>query len=336
MSFSEDPSSPAAPFSGDGSGQIFDLPDFVAGSPETSERIVDTQSGFLVIVKKPNDMLALSVKRHVGTPPGSSVPLTPDESLKLSKILASSFSLSEDWNSVTSGSKDRRSGRERRRAAAFAGLSSGQASTAYLCGPDADARLAVHEPLPVKFMLSSVMRTFMVPVLGIALSVFVLGICAGITALKLADNTKSAGAAGLEAQRNMQNGLGSKRVDSFVRDFVSKMLDFTARTYRVSQVQAMAAMSPDLLERYWQETKFPLSKRQLSGLPQGTNIVITELKQERPDPSTVSVDVHAQIRNAANPNNNASVDLRLKLALDSNNQIIVIEQQDLSSAGSKK
>ncbi len=87
MSFADDHASPQAPFSGDETGKIFDTPDLVLQSPTTSERVVDTQSGFVVVVKQLEKRLALSVKRQLGTPPTSSILLTPDESLKLSRIL---------------------------------------------------------------------------------------------------------------------------------------------------------------------------------------------------------------------------------------------------------
>jgi hypothetical protein len=172
----------------------------------------------------------------------------------------------------------------------------------------------------------------MVPIVAVALSVFVLGIGAGITGLRLASKDTAKAPVLVEKRDNV---LDAQRVDSFVRDFVAKMLDFNTKTYRVSQVQAMAAMSPELLERYWQETKFPLTKRQLSALPHGNNVMLTELKQERVDESNVFVNVRAQLSNAANPKIATPVELRLKLTLDANHQIIVSDQQDLSSAAGK-
>lgn len=336
MSFSEDPSSPAAPFSGDGSGQIFDLPDMVAGSPTTRERVVDTQSGFLVVIRKLNDRLALSIKRHVGTPPGSSVPLTPDESLKLSRILASSFSSTDDLSSETCERKERRTGEDRRRPGAtsrsFGGVHADDETT--ISDLVAPAQSISSVPVPLKLMLASVLRTFMVPLLGIVLSVFALGIGAGITGLRMASKNKVR-APVLVGVPDTKDVLDAKKVDGFVRDFVVKMLDFKAKSYHASQVQAMAVMSPDLLERYWQETKFPLTKRQLSALPQGANILITELKRDRIDARNMIVDVRAQFSDAANPRISTPVVLRLKLALDANRQIVVIDQQDLSSTASK-
>jgi hypothetical protein len=93
-------------------------------------------------------------------------------------------------------------------------------------------------------------------------------------------------------------------------------------------------MSPDLLERYWKETKFPLTKRQLAGLPQGASIMIAELKQERVDANNVQVDVRAQLSDAKDPKIATPVNLRLKLTADPNKQIVVTNQQDLSSPSS--
>lgn len=315
MSYSEDQTPPTAPFSGDASGQIFETPDMVATSPETTERVVDTQSGFLLVVKKVSDRLALSIKRNVGTPPSSSVSMTPDESLKLSRILASSFSDVEEVET-----------RPRRRGSRLLSPESNEYdnSKADLVVPDSSPS-SVH--VPMKLMLASVLRAFMVPILGIALSVFALGIGAGVTGMKVATKPTEA------AVPVVSDPLESAKVDTFVREFVAKMLDFTSKTYRISQVQAMAAMSPELLERYWQETKFPLSKRQLSALPQGASLLISEMKQERLDANNTQVDVHAQLVDAANPKVGTPVNLRLKLTVDTHGQIFISEQQDLSTAG---
>lgn len=88
MSSSGDYSSYDTEFSGDETGQIFDAPNAAPAPADASQRTVDTQSGFIVNVKNIDGRVTLLVKRRVGTPPASSVVLTPDESLKLSKILA--------------------------------------------------------------------------------------------------------------------------------------------------------------------------------------------------------------------------------------------------------
>lgn len=319
MSFSEDPSSAAAPFSGDNSGQIFDLPDLVSSAPTSSERVVDTQSGFLVVVKKINQEISLFIKRQVGTPPSSFVPLTPDESIKLSRILSSSFSEDELESSEKTLARRNRKSR-------FISRETSESSTntnPQLVVPDSSLT-SVH--VPMKLMLASVLRAFMVPIVGIVLSAFAFGIGAGVTGMKVAQKTQKA------AAPLLIDALEKSKVEVFVRDFVAKMLDFSTDSYRISQVQAMAVMSPELLERYWQETRFPLSKKQLSQLPQGANILITQLKQERIDSSNVVVDVRAQLSDSANPKISTPVNLRLKLGVGNGGQIIILDQQDLSAA----
>ena len=66
-----------APFAGDQTGDIFQSEDnVVAQSPVTSVRMVETQSGFLVVLKDVEERVSLSVKRKIGTPPASQVLLT--------------------------------------------------------------------------------------------------------------------------------------------------------------------------------------------------------------------------------------------------------------------
>jgi hypothetical protein len=93
-------------FFSDGSGGIFDAhdldPSMIWQSPTTHERVVDTQSGFLVVLKRgESERLLLSVKRRLGTPPSSSIALTPDECLKLSKILAGNWDPERIYGSVS-------------------------------------------------------------------------------------------------------------------------------------------------------------------------------------------------------------------------------------------
>ncbi len=54
---------------------------------DSFERSFETQSGFLVLVKPIGNRLSLSFKRQIGTPPISSIFLTPDEATRLANIL---------------------------------------------------------------------------------------------------------------------------------------------------------------------------------------------------------------------------------------------------------
>jgi hypothetical protein len=89
MTFADDSPAPAAPLSGDAS--LFDV-DLAAPAKTTNERVVDTQSGFLFVIKHIGERLSLTCKRRVGTPPTSAILLTPDESIKLSKVLSAAVS----------------------------------------------------------------------------------------------------------------------------------------------------------------------------------------------------------------------------------------------------
>ena len=293
MTFSEDPTSPPAPFSGDGS--IFDHPDVLLQSPTTNERVVDTQSGFLVVIKRMGERLALSCKRRVGTPPSSSVLLTPDESLKLSKILASSVvGLDEPSHEVMTTRADiggrRRFSFNPSQARKQSNLLSKAKTPAAIAGALALLSIAVGGS-------------------------FVLG-------MKLAPAPKATPKINLLADEN---------VDRFARNFVGEMLDFNPDTYKFSQVQAMSSMSPELLEKYWKETNFPLSRHQLKGLPQGTTVMIQKIAHDHPAPDTAVADIYAELvkidSKIATP-----VHIKLRLGINAEGGIKVLEQEDLSSA----
>lgn len=313
MSFSDDPASPAAPFSGDGTGQIFDLPDVVAASPTTNERIVDTQSGYLVVVKRQgSDRLSLSVKRRIGTPPSSAITLSPDESVKLAKIL--SWTAQED----TGG---RRRTQERERPAS--GRRSRNTSEGELPERVVAPSALSSSDIPSR-MRSSSLKSLLIPVAIGGLIMLSAGVVVGF----FVSNTIHGATPAVVAEAEP---LSSEKVDQFVRTFVASMLDFGPDTYKASQVQAMSTMTPELMNNYWQETNFPLTTRQLKSLPQGVTILMTELKQEPLADGTVMVDVRAQLTDPKNPKIATPVNLRLKLGLDVEKRIQVLEQQDLSA-----
>lgn len=309
MSFSDDHTSPAAPFPGDSSGQIFDLPELVSGPPTNAERVVDTQSGFLVVVKRQGDRLALSMKRRLGTPPSSSVMLTPDESMKLSKILSTSLSAEEQIEAY----EQQFSQRSRKRSFA-ASANSGETI------PDAMPYLAGQE---VGFLRKNAFVKYAVAV-GLTLLMFGLGAVSGFYAGNVAHQSHNKKILPADV-------LAKEDVEHFVRAFIPNLLDFSPSTYKASQIQAMSAMTPALLDKYWQETHFPLDKRQLNGLSQGTHIMVTGLKQERLAANLVQVDVQALMADPANPKQGTPINLRLKLSVDPDGRIQVIEQQDLAA-----
>jgi hypothetical protein len=298
MAFSEDSASSAAPFYGDGS--IFDQPDVMLQAPTTTERVVDTQSGFLVVIKRAGERLALSCRRRVGTPPTSNILLTSDESLKLSKILASS---TIGMDSASDYDDD---------------------SAAPVARPNIGGRrrFPFTAPDPEKLRKSI---GFKKPLLACGVSlVAVVLIIGGFAAGHQVATTKS-----LSSIAD-SDPLAVTKIDRFSRMFVSDMLDFNPLTYKLSQVQAMSYMSPELLEKYWKETNFPLSRRQLKTLPQGTTVMINKINQTKIGEDGAAVDIFADLVRTETKLSNP-VHIKLRLGLNEEGGIRVLEQEDLTA-----
>jgi len=318
--------------------------------------VVDTQSGFLVVIKRLEARLALSVKRRIGTPPSSSILLTQDESLKLARIL------SDD----TAGEPENGNGKGRKTGFArdidnwINTLSSSKTEhkeSADIGAGELDAynqldqyesgdpeglerspssrwdKFMMDEPAPESRRAARKRKrqTLTIPpgakkvAIGLAATVVVVAIAGTLIAnFKGPDNSQP------KKDILAQAPLSETRVDKFARAFVSNMLDFGPSTYRMSQVQAMSVMKPELLDNYWQETNFPLSKRQLASLPQNQTVLITRVSQERVDESTKDVDIYAELVSADNKMS-SPVHLKLKVAQTPDNNLQVIEQKDLTA-----
>jgi len=85
MGLSGDQTPPSPPSFGDES-DIFAVSDTLPLS--AGQRVVDTQSGFLIVVRSAGPVTQISFRRQLGTPPKTSVDLTPDETVKLAHILS--------------------------------------------------------------------------------------------------------------------------------------------------------------------------------------------------------------------------------------------------------
>jgi hypothetical protein len=337
LNHSDDYPTPAASFTGDETGAIFDAPDVVRQSPTTNERVVDTQSGYLVVIKRAETKIAISLKRRIGTPPSSAIILTPDESIKLSAILADLVAgltgkqLSprkvqtsvEDWiGKVTA-------------------QGSGGGATGTLDPQTGDVEQdddAEEQPLHAEFSAFSALqrqtrakRKKSVPNRNLKIAVGITGVAiVGLLGFIGMNALGSKPATPAVASVVAQPGpLDDSIVDKFARGFVSDMLDFSPETYKVSQIQAMSHMSAPVLDKYWTETNFPLPKKQLNSLPQGQTVMITKVTQERSSAEEKDVDIFAELVSANSKISNP-VHLKLKLALTPDNQIKVGNMQDLS------
>lgn len=329
MTFSDDY---ASTFSGDETGDIFDAPDVVRQSPTTTERVVDTQSGFLVVIKRIDSRFSLSVKRRLGTPPVSSILLTPDESIKLSKILGSARAdtrstgrinapISPDVDGWLASIEDL--DREAAESEDLENIEPNQVrdphSRSYTARRPRSTRRRNAPPfkLPLKMIGIVAACLLLLPIMAIG----------GYKVLTAKHEAKTAAvvtpAVDVEA-------IEAERVNKFSRTFVSDMLDFSPASYRVSQVHAMAVMSPELLESYWNETHFPLTAEQLKASPQGMTLMITKVDQQRIDEFTRQVDIYAELVSANSKLSNP-VHLQLKVATATDGQLRVLEQKDLTA-----
>lgn len=332
-----------------------DAQDAIADSPVTTERVVDTQSGFLVVIKRLEARLALSVKRRIGTPPSSSILLTQDESLKLARILSDG----QTETAETSNGNGRKSGFARDIDNWINTLSSSKAEARaeqessageldaynqldqYDSGdqePSPSSRwdkFMMDEPTPEARRAARKQRKSKKPIaippgakklaLGVVATLVVVAI-GGTVFSVIKPSEKAAPKPDVLAAAP----LSDTKVDKFARTFVSNMLDFGPSSYRMSQVQAMSVMNPELLDNYWQETNFPLTRKQLAGLPQNQTVLITKVTQERVNETTKDVDIFAELVSADNKMS-SPVHLKLKVAQTADNELQVIEQKDLTA-----
>jgi len=331
-----------------------DAQDPIADSPVTAERVVDTQSGFLVVIKRLEARLALSVKRRLGTPPSSSILLTQDESLQLARILSDNgvgeqelptpgrkknFARDIDnWiNTLSSkpavAEEQPESAGELNAYNQLDQYETGQSEGLERSPASRWDKFMMDEPTPESRRAARKRKrpTISIPpgaiklAAGLAVTLVVVAIAGTvISTFKAPDKS--------EPKQDVLAAapLSDTKVDKFARAFVSNMLDFNPATYLMSQVQAMAVMKPELLENYWTETNFPLSKRQLAGLPQNQTVLITKVTQERLNETTKDVDIYAELVSADNKMS-SPVHLKLKVAQGLDNLLQVIEQKDLTA-----
>lgn len=368
MSFPDEGKSIPATFTGD--SDVFDLPDAFLQSPTTTERVVDTQSGFLVVIKRQNERVSVSVKRRLGTPPSSSVLLTPDESLKLSRILATSLTAEEfqrermpraemrrrifsrpgeeiselditgEHDIVPPGEGYGNAGRGSGIADVRGGLAERPASGRGgegIDGDEPDWTTLEQEALAGvaaararrgrrKFFGIANFSPRMIVVSGaVALALAAAGISAGLLLSHIFNPASD------PETVIVPNPLTPAKIDRFARVYVADLLDFNPDTYKVSQIQAMSHMSQELLESYWKETGFPLTKAQLKSLPQTSTVLIMEIQQKPIDLESAQVDIYAEMGQAGSKVT-TPIHLKLKLGSTADGTIRVIEQKDITAS----
>ena len=336
MSLQDDHASPAAPFYGDSTGEIFDTPDLVLQSPTTTDRVVDTQSGFLVVVKQLGSRSALSVKRRLGTPPVSSILLTPDETLRLSRALAGLGIEGDDTKRTeTSHVTSNVSDLSRR----FIGPHTEKEAAAQEKTPSADgeqnSQIKPKTPTVSRFISSNsgLKKGFDERAILLSL-IFIVALTAGMLLASHWRARQHRKPVVQETKIVEPKGPTEQDIDKFVRNYVSNMLDFNPESYKFSQIRAMSVMTPQLMSQYWRETNFPIADKQLKTNLKRQTLEITKVTQEEAaDKSGKVVDVYAQLNGPDGKSSvNTHLQLNLAIAPSESEPIRVTEQNDLTAS----
>lgn len=347
MTYSSDDhtsSSFQAPFTGDQTGDIFQSEDnFVAQSPVTTVRMVETQSGFLVVLKDVDERVSLSVKRKIGTPPASQVLLTGDESLKLSRILTTGkgalgaaalqtpLSTPEVPDHLPShyqvSSKLERTPTADEAIQALTAETHQTSDFSDLQVPESRRRSRSEMVSPRREKEKKILIFG-----GAALAVTIVG---SIIAGAFMFFNYSSSTPPEVAKEITKNEMSSENVDTFVRTYVSNLLDFSPRSYQYSQIQAMAVMKPELMKKYWNETSFPLSRKQLNRLPQNQSVMISKVVQEPTSSVSTDVDLYAELTTPESKEP-SPIHLRLGISLNQDGKLMVNTQKDVSHADKEK
>lgn len=380
MTYSDDYAPSTSSFSGDQTGDIFGTPDTVPQSPVAAARVVDTQSGYMVVIKKKEERLALSVKRRIGTPPASHVLLTADESLQLSHVLDDSvkcLATPGDYfpNTLASQSPTQQGRRVRhaRKAALEASLDTADSATE----PGSEETYSHHGPHWDELNPSGKKRkrkqedhldnltdledplnldgpprnlkTMAAKYGAIAIGVILVACVCIPMILAPSKYLNAAPPAAIDKVQQEQpdefapkeapataeneqpkelntiddpaNPMNTKAVDTFVRTYVSNMLNFSPKGYRRAQIEAMAAMNPILMEKYWNETNFPLSIKDLPN--EQKDVKIRRVVQEKVAGKQMTVTVKGALGTSS------PIALRLILGVSPSGELRVRQQKDL-------
>ena len=328
-------------FSGDTSGDVFSESELLADSPMTSARILETQSGYMVVIKEDGGRLSLSVKRRVGTPPTSQLLLTSDESKRFSRILNESAhnigskgqyylrgfdpdqgpeSSVED--SVEGSNADSTNVAQKTLKNHYRRNNRRHEKTRADIVLDAEANDLLNE-------ISAARKKKRKALFRSAAFMTAIGVIAvAAVALNLNNQAQDETPDKVPAVA-VSNPMQTNKVDKFVRNYVANLLDFEPRSYRQSQIHAMASMSAPLMERYWRETSFPLSKKKLKSLTSGQTILIGDVTQNPTSATTTTVHLYAEL-SSGTEGKPKPLHLKLDLGTNDDGKLIVLDQKDIS------
>lgn len=280
---------------------------------------LETQSGFMLVFKGAKDKATLSVRRKVGTPPSTAVALTPDELRRLSNLVGELSP--EPVSRQRVGVGDERPPAE-----------SEFDSFVEREYPELAQRRRVKKAFPVS--LPEALFELMTEkklLLGVAAGVSILVLSAVATTCWLSSKPFTASSTNTTAQTTTTTpgASGSLALEGTARSFVLDMLNFRKGSYRQAQIRAMAMMTPELADRYWTETHFPLTKSQLKALPQDQEVRIESITPVTLAVGSYQVDVQGNIVSASGTPPTPIV-IRLSIVQDATGKLLVSEQKDIT------
>lgn len=275
---------------------------------------LETQSGFMVVLKAVDGRLVLSLRRKVGTPPTSQVSFTADEVRRLTAHLSEVL--------PQSASERIQVGEQRQ-----------------LAENDSDLALFMSQEYPTlarrkknksNFGLAPSLKN---KVLIGSVALLLLALCLGTMLL----SGKKESAPVLSTIPEPETRSLALNIEKEAERFVTCLLDFKQDTYRSSQIKAMSMMSAELQKRYWQETGFPLSRQQQRRLPKEQEIRIESSVSKKSGPGVHVVDVRGGIvtrESGSDSSRSMPMYIQLTMLEDQSGRLTVIEQKDLSSKSS--
>ena len=278
------------------------------------EAALETQSGFMVVLKAVDGRLVLSLRRKVGTPPTSQVSFTADEvrrlTAHLSEVLPQSVS-------------ERIQVGEQRQPAE-------NSSELDLFMSQEYPTLARRKKSKSSFSLAPFLKNRVL--LGAAA---LLLLALGLGTMLFSGKKESAPAHSTSPEPETRSL--ALNIEKEAERFVTCLLDFKQDTYRSSQIKAMSMMSAELQKKYWQETGFPLSQEQQRRLPKEQEIRIESSLSRKSGAGVHVVDVRGGIvtrENGSDSSRSMPMHIQLTMLEDQSGRLTVIEQKDLSSMSS--
>lgn len=282
---------------------------------------LDIQSGFAIILNKEGGRLQLSVRRKIGTPPGSQVVLTADESQRLANALSSSLAGSA---SSRAGQNHNYNQDYKQDYSQEPNLGLPQAAKPHSPAEDLsdmEAFLASEFPDLKRKKRSKAQKADLTILKTAALGLGCLLVLGVIFAMS--DRTPTKGAI---PKSQTQLVDPKAKVEDFARLYVSSMLDFRRDSYKASQIKAMSMMGEEQLAKYLKETAFPLSEERIKSLPAEQDVRIETIEFGDQDKDSYLVKVKGGlVEMSSGTSKSHPLALDLKISKD---PLMVIEQTD--------